>query len=54
MAIARNIIKQSGSWFSFGDIKLAQGREQVLALFKEDVKLFGDIMVKVKETLAAV
>jgi recombination protein RecA len=54
MAIARNIIKQSGSWFSFGDIKLAQGREQVLALFKEDLKLFGDIMVKVKETLAAV
>jgi recombination protein RecA len=54
MAIARNIIKQSGSWFSFGDIKLAQGREQVLALFKEDTKLFGDIMAKVKETLAAV
>lgn len=54
MAIARNIVKQSGSWFSFGDIKLAQGREQVLALLKEDLKLFGDIMVKVKETLAAV
>ena len=54
MAIARNIVKQSGSWFSFGDVKLAQGREQVLALFKEDTKVFGDIMAKVKETLAAV
>jgi recombination protein RecA len=54
MAIARNIIKQSGSWFSFGDTKLAQGREQVLNLFKEDRKIYGDILVKVKETLKVV
>lgn len=54
MAIARNIIKQSGSWFSFGDVKLAQGREQVLHLFKEDKKIYGDILVKVRETLKVV
>ena len=54
MAIARNIVKQSGSWFSFGDVKLAQGREQVVALFKEDAKIFGEIMAKVKETLFTV
>lgn len=51
MAIARNIIKQSGSWFSFGDVKLAQGREQVLALFKEDKKIYSEIMARVRETL---
>ena len=51
MAIARNIVKQSGSWFAFGDVKLAQGREQVLNLFKEDKKIFGEIMIKVRETL---
>lgn len=51
MAIIRNIIKQSGSWFSFGETKLAQGREQVLHLFKEDKKIFGEILLKVKETL---
>jgi recombination protein RecA len=54
MAIARNIIKQSGSWFSFGDAKLAQGREQILTLFKEDKKMFNDILIKVKETLKTV
>ena len=54
MAIARNIVKQSGSWFAFGDVKLAQGREQVLNLFKEDKKIFGEIMVKVRETLKVV
>lgn len=54
MAIARNIVKQSGSWFSFGESRLAQGREQVLHLLKEDKKMFGDILVKVKETLKVV
>ena len=54
MAIERNIVKQSGSWFSFGDVKLAQGREQVLVLFKEDRKMFNGILVKVKETLKVV
>jgi recombination protein RecA len=51
IAIANNIIKQAGSWFSFGEVKLAQGREQVLNLFKEDKKLYNEIMVQVKETL---
>ncbi len=51
MAIARHIIKQSGSWFSFGEVKLAQGREQVLNLFKEDKKIYGEVMAKVRETL---
>ena len=54
MAIARNIVKQAGSWFSFGDTKLAQGREQVLHLFKEDKKIYGEILVKVRETLKVV
>lgn len=54
IAIARNIVKQSGSWFSFGDEKLAQGREQVLAVLKENSKMFDDIMFKVKEALTTV
>lgn len=54
IAIARNIVKQSGSWFSFGDEKLAQGREQVLAVLKENSQMFDDIMFKVKEALTTV
>lgn len=54
MAIARNIVKQSGSWFAFGDIKLAQGREQVLNLLKEDRKIYSDIMAQVRETLKSI
>lgn len=51
IAIANNIVKQAGSWFSFGEVKLAQGREQVLNLFKEDRKLYNEILTQAKETL---
>ena len=54
MAIAQSVIKQAGSWFSFGDVKLAQGREQVLNLFKSDEKMFGDILKIVKENVTVV
>ncbi len=54
MALQRNVVKQSGSWFAFGDTKLAQGREQVLSLLKEDKKIAADILLKVKEALKTV
>ena len=54
MALLRNVIKQSGSWFAFGDVKLAQGREQVVALFKEDAKIVQDVLAKVKSALITV
>ena len=31
VALQYNIMKKSGSWFSYGDSKIAQGREQVYA-----------------------
>jgi len=54
MAIIRNVIKQSGSWFSFADQKLAQGREQVLILLKEDKALCQAILAKIKESAKTV
>jgi recombination protein RecA len=35
LGIQMNIINKSGSWFSYGDIRLGQGRENVKAYFKE-------------------
>jgi len=54
MALQKNIVKQSGSWFAFGDTKLAQGREQVLLLLKDDKKITAEILGKVKEALKTV
>ena len=47
-----NIIKKSGSWFSYGDRKLAQGREAVKAILMEDAELAQEIEEKVRAALA--
>ncbi len=46
------VIKQSGSWFSYGPEKLAQGRDQLRALLKENKELAAAIRTKVLDTLA--
>ncbi len=38
-----DIIDKSGAWFSYGDKRLGQGRENVKALLKEDSKLAQEI-----------
>jgi recombination protein RecA len=50
-ALLFDVIKQSGSWFSFGSEKLAQGREQVGAAFKEDHALMEKVYKKVQEAM---
>ena len=49
-----NIIKKSGSWFSYGDTKLGQGRDAVKALFKDNYELCEEIEGKIREALSAV
>jgi len=46
-----DIVKKSGAWFSYGDIKLGQGREAVKALLKEDVQLANEIENKIQIAL---
>jgi recombination protein RecA len=51
--VACGVIKQAGSWFSFGDEKLTQGRDQLRALFKENKELAATVRKKVLATYAA-
>jgi recombination protein RecA len=46
-----DIIDKSGTWFSYGDKKLGQGRENVKALFKKDTTLAKEIENKIKKIL---
>jgi recombination protein RecA len=46
-----NIIKKSGSWFSYGESKLAQGREAVKQLLTDNVELCEEIEAKIREAL---
>ena len=46
------IIKKSGSWFSYGESKLAQGRDGVKALLKDNPELCEELEAKVKQAIA--
>ena len=51
LATEYNIIKKSGSWFSYGDAKLAQGRDAVKALLKDNPELCEELEAKIMEAL---
>ena len=46
-----NIIKKSGSWFSYNDSKLAQGRDSVKQLLRDNPELCEEITEKINEAL---
>ena len=46
------IIKKSGSWFSYGDSKLAQGRDAVKQLLKDNPELCDELEAQIMEKLA--
>jgi len=46
-----NIIKKSGSWFSYGDTKLGQGRDNVKALLRDNIELSEELENKITEAL---
>ncbi|MCB9493586.1 MAG: recombinase RecA [Epsilonproteobacteria bacterium] len=50
-AIEHGIIKQSGAWFTLGDEKLGQGRDNCHKRLEEDKKLYQEIFNQVKEKM---
>lgn len=53
LGVEYEFIKKSGSWFSYGDRKLGQGRESVKAILLAEPELALEIETKVREVLAA-
>jgi recombination protein RecA len=51
LGVDLNIIKKSGSWFSYGETKLGQGRDSVKSLLDDNPELAEEITVKIKEAL---
>lgn len=51
LAVDMDIIKKSGSWFSYGESKLGQGRDSVLNILKDNIELQEEIEAKIKERL---
>ena len=53
IAVAHDIIKKSGSWFSYEDTKLGQGRDAVKGLIKDNPELMEELEIKVREAVQA-
>jgi recombination protein RecA len=47
-----DIVKKSGSWYSYGETKLGQGREAVIQLLKDNPELYEEVKAKVLEKVA--
>ena len=51
LGVEYGIITKSGSWFSYGDQKLAQGREATKQLISDNAELSQEIEAKIREPL---
>jgi recombination protein RecA len=51
MGVDFGIVKKSGSWFSYGETKLGQGRDAVKALIKDNPDLAEELETKIKEAI---
>ncbi len=51
-AVDMDIVKKSGSWFSYADTKLGQGRDGVKEVLKDNPELAEEIEGKIREALA--
>jgi recombination protein RecA len=52
LSVEHNIIKKSGSWFSYGETKLGQGRDSVKKLLVDNPELSEELEEKVREALS--
>ncbi len=51
LGIEHKIVDKSGSWFSYGEIRLGQGRENARVFLKDNPDLTAEIEGKIRETL---
>ncbi len=49
LAAEAGVIDKSGAWFSYGDVRLGQGRENVKTFLRENPDLFDEVRLKVLE-----
>ncbi len=51
LGVEHNVIKKSGSWFSYGETKLGQGRDGVKQLLQDNPELADELEEKIKIAL---
>ncbi len=51
LGVEMNVIKKSGSWFSYNDTKLGQGRDALKRLLEENPELCDELHEKIMNAL---
>lgn len=51
LGVEMGIINKSGSWFSYGETRLGQGRDAVKGIIKDNPELMEELEVRIKEAL---
>ncbi len=54
LGVEYNIIKKAGSWFSYGETRLGQGRDAVKNLIIDNPELMDELEVKIKDAVTGV
>jgi len=49
LGVAANIVEKSGAWFSYGDQRIGQGRENAKAFLKDNPDIAAEIEAKIRE-----
>lgn len=52
LGVELNILKKSGSWFSYGETRLGQGRDSVKGMIADNPELMDELEIKIKEALS--
>jgi recombination protein RecA len=53
LGVELNILKKSGSWFSYGETRLGQGRDAVKSMIADNPELMDELEIKIKEALGS-
>ena len=52
VALERNIVGKSGSWYTYGEQRIGQGRENAKSFLEEHTDMASEIEIKIREALA--
>lgn len=53
LGVELNILKKSGSWFSYGETRLGQGRDSVKNMIADNPELMDELEIKIKDALGS-
>ncbi|HEX8829819.1 MAG TPA: intein-containing recombinase RecA, partial [Longimicrobium sp.] len=51
LGVENEVVQKSGAWFSYGDVRLGQGRENAKQFLQENPQLAAEVEAKVKDIL---